>query len=258
MTHPRPRPGFRPILVQVHKIWSVSAQNQARDDRQVIGRPRRQRTVVDPRLDQLPFRRSDDPVEPGDRLAGGNIAIALLGNTIATGAGLVVLITIFGPLSGAHFNPVVSLLFAARRELPWSYAGAYIAVQVIGAILGAWLAHAMFAEPILQVSHKLRDGWPQGLSEAVATFGLVATILGSLRFRPDATPMMVGLYITAAYWFTASTSFANPAVTLARSLSDTFAGIAPASAPLFIASQLTGTVVAACIFGWLLKGRSAA
>ena len=194
----------------------------------------------------------------GDRLAGGNIAIALLGNTIATGAGLVVLITIFGPLSGAHFNPVVSLLFAARRELPWSYAGAYIAVQVIGAILGAWLAHAMFAEPILQVSHKLRDGWPQGLSEAVATFGLVATILGSLRFRPDATPMMVGLYITAAYWFTASTSFANPAVTLARSLSDTFAGIAPASAPLFIASQLTGTVVAACIFGWLLKGRSAA
>lgn len=194
----------------------------------------------------------------GDRLAGGNIAIALLGNTMATGAGLVVLITIFGPLSGAHFNPVVSLLFAARRELPWSYAGAYIAVQVIGAILGVWLAHAMFAEPILQVSHKLRDGWPQGLSEAIATFGLVATILGSLRFRPDATPMMVGLYITAAYWFTASTSFANPAVTLARSLSDTFAGIAPASAPLFIASQLTGTVVAACIFGWLLKGRSAA
>ena len=194
----------------------------------------------------------------GDRLASGNIAIALLGNTMATGAGLVVLITIFGPLSGAHFNPVVSLLFAARRELPWSYAGAYITVQVIGAILGVWLAHAMFAEPILQVSHKLRDGWPQGLSEAVATFGLVATILGSLRFRPDATPMMVGLYITAAYWFTASTSFANPAVTLARSLSDTFAGIAPASAPLFIASQLTGTVVAACIFGWHLKGRSPA
>lgn len=191
----------------------------------------------------------------GDRLASGNVAIALLGNTIATGAGLVVLITIFGPLSGAHFNPLVSLMFAARRELSWPNAAAYIVVQIAGAILGVWLAHAMFAEPILQVSTKLREGWSQGLSEGVATFGLIATILGSLRFRPDATPMMVGLYITSAYWFTASTSFANPAVTIARSLSDTFAGIAPASAPQFIAAQLIGAAVASALFGWLLKGR---
>lgn len=193
----------------------------------------------------------------GEQLAGGNVAIALLGNTLATGAGLVVLITIFGPLSGAHFNPAVSLLFAARRELPWSHAAAYIGAQVFGAVLGVWLAHAMFAEPIFQISTKLRAGWPQGLSEAVATFGLIGTILGSLRFRPDATPMMVGLYITAAYWFTASTSFANPAVTIARSMSNTFAGIAPASAPLFIAGQLAGAVIATSLFGWLLKWRSA-
>jgi glycerol uptake facilitator-like aquaporin len=193
----------------------------------------------------------------GDRLAAGNVALALLGNTIATGAGLVVLITIFGPLSGAHFNPVVSLMFAARRELSWSAAAAYIVVQIVGAILGVWLAHAMFAEPILQVSTKMREGWPQGLSEAVATFGLIATILGSLRFRSEATPMMVGLYITAAYWFTASTSFANPAVTIARSMSDTFAGIAPASAPQFIIAQLIGTAFAVVLFGWLLKGRTA-
>jgi glycerol uptake facilitator-like aquaporin len=189
----------------------------------------------------------------GERLAAGNVAIALLGNTLATGAGLVVLITIFGPLSGAHFNPVVSLLFAARRELSWSHAIAYVVAQVIGAILGVWLAHAMFAEPIIQFSTKLRTGLSQGLSEAVATFGLIATILGSLRFRPAATPMLVGLYITAAYWFTASTSFANPAVTIARSMSDTFAGIAPASVPLFIICQIAGTAIAAGLFGWLLQ-----
>jgi glycerol uptake facilitator-like aquaporin len=193
----------------------------------------------------------------GERLAGGNVAIALLGNTIATGAGLVVLITIFGPLSGAHFNPVVSLMFAMRRELSWPNAFAYVVVQVIGAILGVWLAHAMFAEPLFQVSTKLREGWSQGLAEGVATFGLSATILGSLRFRPDVTPVMVGLYITAAYWFTASTSFANPAVTVARSLSDTFAGIAPTSAPLFIICQLAGAAVSAALFGWLLKERTA-
>ena len=192
----------------------------------------------------------------GDRLAGGNVAIALLGNTIATGAGLVVLITIFGPLSGAHFNPAVTLMFALRGEVSWSDAIAYIVFQIVGAILGVWLAHAMFAEPILQVSTKLRDGWSQGLAEGVATFGLIGTILGSLRFRADATPFMVGLYITAAYWFTASTSFANPAVTVARSLSDTFAGIAPASAPLFIICQLAGAAIAATLFGWLLKERS--
>lgn len=189
----------------------------------------------------------------GERLAGGNVAIALLGNTIATGAGLVVLITIFGPLSGAHFNPVVSLMFALRRELSWPNAAAYVFAQVIGAILGAWLAHAMFAEPLFQISTKLRDGWSQGLAEAVATFGLIVTILGSLRFRPEATPCMVGLYITAAYWFTASTSFANPAVTLARSLSNTFAGIAPASAPLFIICQFAGAAIAVPLFGWLLQ-----
>ena len=192
----------------------------------------------------------------GARLAGGNAAIALLGNTLATGAGLTVLITIFGPLSGAHFNPLVSLLFALRRELSWRDAAAYIAVQLTGAILGVWLAHAMFAEPLFQISGKLRQGWPQGLAEAVATFGLIGTILGALRFRPDATPVMVGLYITAAYWFTASTSFANPAVTIARSLSDTFAGIAPASAPLFIVGQVAGACMAAALFGWLLQERS--
>lgn len=192
----------------------------------------------------------------GERLSGGNIAIALLGNTIATGAGLVVLIAIFGPLSGAHFNPAVSLIFALRRELAWRDAAAYIAVQLTGAILGVWLAHVMFAEPLLQISAKLRDGWPQGLSEAIATFGLIGTILGSIKFRPDATPMLVGLYIAAAYWFTASTSFANPAVTVARSLSDTFAGIAPSSAPLFIAGQLAGAFFAAALFGWLFKERT--
>jgi glycerol uptake facilitator-like aquaporin len=192
----------------------------------------------------------------GESLAGGNIAIALLGNTIATGAGLVVLITIFGPLSGAHFNPAVTVLFAARRELAWTDALAYVLAQVIGAIAGAWLAHAMFGEPVLQISTKLRAGWSQGLSEAVATFGLVATILGSLRFRRDATPFMVGLYITAAYWFTASTSFANPAVTVARSLSNTFAGIAPVSAPLFIVCQMAGMTLAGWLFSWLLKERA--
>ncbi len=192
----------------------------------------------------------------GERLAGGNVAIALLGNTLATGAALVVLITVFGPISGAHFNPAVSLVFALRRELGWLDAAAYLAAQLIGAILGVWAAHAMFEEPIWQVSTHLRDGPAQAFSEAVATFGLIAAILGSVRFRPDATPVIVGLYITAAYWFTASTSFANPAVTVARSLSDTFAGIAPSSAPAFIGAQIVGAVVAWAVFGWLLKARA--
>lgn len=192
----------------------------------------------------------------GDRLAGGNDAIALLGNTLSTGAGLVVLITVFGPISGAHFNPAVTLVFALRRELGWGTAAAYLAVQVVGAVLGVWAAHAMFGEAILQTSAKLRDGPAQMWSEAIATFGLIATILGSVRFRPDFTPAAVGLYITSAYWFTASTSFANPAVTVARALSDTFAGIAPGSAPGFILAQLVGAVVAWLVFGWLLKERT--
>ena len=194
----------------------------------------------------------------GQRLAGGNDAIALLGNTLATGTGLVVLITILGPISGAHFNPAVTLAFALRSEIGWSLAVAYVVVQVIAGIAGVWLAHAMFAEPILQISSKLRSGPSQGLAEFVATFGLVGAILGSLRFRPDATPWIVGLYITSAYWFTASTSFANPAVTIARSFSDTFAGIAPASAPQFIAAQLIGAVAATAAFGWLLRAPAAA
>jgi len=194
----------------------------------------------------------------GERLPGGNVALALLGNTLATGAGLMVLITVFGPISGAHFNPAVTLAFALRRELPWRLAAAYVAVQLSGAVAGVFMAHAMFAEPILQVSTKLRDGPAQAFSEAVATFGLLGTIFGTLRFRPDFTPVAVGLYITAAYWFTASTSFANPAVTVARSLSNTFAGIAPASAPLFIAGQAVGATVAVITFSWLLGRRPTA
>jgi len=189
----------------------------------------------------------------GERLAGGNAAIALLGNTLATGAALVVLIAVFGPISGAHFNPAVTLVFAVKREIGPGAALAYVVVQIIGAVLGVWLAHLMFAEPVLQVSTKLRAGPAQGFSEFVATFGLIAAILGTLRFRPAFTPMAVGLYIAAAYWFTASTSFANPAVTVARSLSNTFAGIAPVSAPLFIAAQVAGALAAVATFGWLLK-----
>ena len=189
----------------------------------------------------------------GERLSAGNDAVALLGNTIATGAGLVVLIHIFGPVSGAHFNPAVTLVMLIRGQADWRTAMLYVAAQFIGAVMGVWLAHAMFAEPILQISTRLRDGHSQALAEAVATFGLIGTILGTQRSRPEFTPVAVGLYITAAYWFTASTSFANPAVTVARSLSDTFAGIAPASAPLFILGQLVGAVAAAGFFAWLFR-----
>jgi glycerol uptake facilitator-like aquaporin len=189
----------------------------------------------------------------GERLAGGNTAIALLANAIATGAGVVVLITILGPVSGAHFNPVVTLAFGLRRQISWPLAAGYGLAQLIGAIAGVWLAHAMFGEPIWQISAKLRDGSGQALAEIVATFGLLITILGSIRFRPEATPLMVGLYITSAYWFTASTSFANPAVTLARALSDTFAGIAPASVPAFIAAELAGALAGVAAFSWLTK-----
>lgn len=189
----------------------------------------------------------------GARLAGGNDAIALLANTIATGAGLVVLILMFGPVSGGHFNPAVTLVMAIRRAIGARAAALYIAAQGVGAVLGVWLAHAMFAEPLWQVSARLRDGPSQGLSEFVATFGLIGTILATGRSRPDATPVAVGLYITAAYWFTASTSFANPAVTIARSLSNTFAGIAPASVSLFIVGEVAGALAAMLFFGWLFK-----
>ena len=181
--------------------------------------------------------------------------MALLGNTVATGAALVVLVTILGPLSGAHFNPAVTLVFALKREIVPGLALAYAGVQVVGAVAGVYLAHLMFAEPVLQVSAKLRDGPAQALSEFVATFGLIGTILGCLKFRPDITPAAVGLYITAAYWFTASTSFANPAVTLARSLSNTFAGIAPSSVPWFLVAQFAGAGAGAALFSWLFTER---
>ncbi len=187
----------------------------------------------------------------GERLAGGNVAIALLANTLATGAALTVLISIFAPISGAHFNPVVTLVFMARRETKVTDGVAMIAVQVVCAVLGVYAAHLMFAMPVFEVSTKLRDGSAQAFSEFVATFGLIATILGAVRFRPSHIAPLVGLYIAAAYWFTASTSFANPAVTLARSLTDTFAGIAPSSAPAFIAAQMAGGLAAYLVFGWL-------
>ena len=185
------------------------------------------------------------------RLAGGNVAVALLCNTIATGAALTVLILIFGPLSGAHFNPVVSASFATRGELPWSDCAFYILAQLIGGIAGVWLAHFMFDLEPLQLSHTVRTGPGQWLSEGVATFGLLLTIFGCLASAPASVPFAVGLYITAAYWFTASTSFANPAVTIARSLSDTFAGIAPADAPAFIVAQVIGALAALALSRWL-------
>lgn len=188
-----------------------------------------------------------------ERLAGGNVAIALLGNTLATGAMLVVLITTLGPISGAHFNPAVTLIIAIRREQKAVPAIAYVAAQIIGAVAGVWLAHVLFGESILQVSQKVRSGPAQWLSEGVAAFGLMLTILATHKARHDFVPVAVGLYITAAYWFTASTSFANPAVTLARSLSDTFAGIRPVDAPAFILAQIAGALLALAVCTWLLK-----
>ena len=185
------------------------------------------------------------------RLAGGNLALALLGNTLPTGAILVVLILIFGPVSGAHFNPVVSLAFALRRELPWPDAAAYIAAQAIGAVVGVWAAHLMFELPVWQFSTTVRTGPGQWFAEFVASFGLLLTIFGCAARAPAAVAYAVGLYITAAYWFTASTSFANPAVTVARSLSDTFAGIAPVDAPAFILAQVIGGALAVVVGGWL-------
>ncbi|MGB6792668.1 MAG: MIP/aquaporin family protein, partial [Pseudolabrys sp.] len=182
-----------------------------------------------------------------EQLAGGNQAIALLGNTIPTGAILVVLITILGPVSGAHFNPAVTLVFATRGETPWSEVVPYIVVQCVGAILGTVLAHLIFDLAPLAIGIKARSGPSQWLAEAVATFTLVLTILGGLRYSPSAIPWLVGLVITAAYWFTASTSFANPAVTLARGFTTTFAGIAMNHVPAFIIAQLIGAAVAAVV-----------
>tara|TARA_B100000676_G_scaffold65145_1_gene64864 strand:- start:311 stop:976 length:666 start_codon:yes stop_codon:yes gene_type:complete len=189
----------------------------------------------------------------GEALAGGNVAIALLGNTIATGAMLVVLIWVFGPISGAHFNPAVTIAFALRGEISPRDSASYILVQVLGGLVGMIVAHLMFDLSLLQESTKVRTGLGQWAAEGVATLGLVATILGCLRARPDAVAMAVGLYITAGYWFTASTSFANPAVTVARSFTDTFSGIQPGDAPAFIGMQFAGAVLAVLVMRWLWR-----
>src|SRR5215468_12449101 len=188
----------------------------------------------------------------GERLCGGNVAIALLANTMATGAALVALILTFGPISGAHFNPAVTLADASQGGVPWSDVPAYIVAQVIGAFAGVAAAHTMFELPVFFASQHVRSGTAQAFSEFVATFGLLAVIWGCARLRTSAVPFGVAAYITAAYWFTASTSFANPAVTLARSATDTFAGIRPADAPAFIIAQLLGAAAATALFRWLV------
>lgn len=187
----------------------------------------------------------------GERLAGGNVALALLANSLATGAALVALIHAFGPISGAHFNPVVTLAFATRSALSWKQAGGYLFAQVAGAFAGVAVAHLMFGEAVFSASGHARSGPAQWLSEGIATFGLLAVILGCVRHRPAAVPYSVGAYITAAYWFTASTAFANPVVTLARAASDTFAGIRPDDAPGFVLAQLVGAAVAIMLWHWL-------
>lgn len=188
----------------------------------------------------------------GERLAGGNVAIALLANSLATGAALVALILTFGPVSGAHFNPAVSLADAWQRGMAWREAPGYIIAQILGAYVGVISAHAMFALPLLSVSRHTRSGRPQAFSEFIATFGLLSVIWGCSRLRTSVVPFAVGAYITAAYWFTASTSFANPAVTLARAASDTFSGICPADVPGFVAAQLVGAAAATALFSWLV------
>jgi len=192
------------------------------------------------------------------KLAGGNVALVLLCNTIPTGAILAVLILIFGPISGAHFNPAVSLAFSIRGELRLPMAVAYIVAQIVGAVAGVWVAHLMFGLPLLQISMTQRSGTGQWLAEAVATFGLLLTIFGCAARMPGAIPYAVGLYITSAYWFTASTSFANPAVTIARSLSDTFAGIEPSGVTAFIVAQFVGMLAAVAIAGWLWREKKSA
>ena len=188
-----------------------------------------------------------------ETLSGGNAAIALLGNTIPTGAILVVLIVLFGPLSGAHFNPAVTVAFLLRREIAVGVAVLFIITQIIGGLLGTWSAHLMFEQELIQVSSKLRTGPAQWFAELVATFGLLMAIFGALRWRPEFVPYSVGLYITAAYWFTASTSFANPAVTVSRSFTDTFSGIQPGDAPAFIGMQFAGAMLAVLVMRWLWR-----
>ncbi len=194
----------------------------------------------------------------GERLAGGNVAVALLANTLATGAGLVALILTFGPISGAHFNPVVTLADAWMGGLRWRHVPVYLGAQVAGAFGGVIAAHVMFGEPLLSASRHVRSGPAQLVSEFIATFGLLAVIWGCVRSRPSAVPFAVGAYITAAYWFTSSTSFANPAVTLARAATDTFAGIRPIDAPGFIAAQLAGAAAATALFKWLVPPAASA
>lgn len=186
-----------------------------------------------------------------ERLANGNVALALLANTISTGAVLVALILTFGPISGAHFNPVVTLADAMEGGLPWSHGSGYVIAQILGGLAGTVTAHLMFGLPSISISHHVRSGSSQLLSEFVATFGLLSVIWGCSRHRSSAVPVAVGAYITAAYWFTASTSFANPAVTIARSLSDTFAGIRPSDVPLFVVAQVFGAFAATRLFRWL-------
>jgi glycerol uptake facilitator-like aquaporin len=188
-----------------------------------------------------------------EKLAGGNVALALLCNTIPTGAILVVIILMLGPISGAHFNPAVTFAFLLRGEIGAATALGFVLAQAAGGLCGTWLAHVMFEVPLWMLGATARTGAGQWVGEIVATFGLVATILACIRFRKEALPYAVGLYITSAYWFTSSTSFANPAVTLARSFSDTFAGIQPVDAPAFVVAQLAGAALAVPVFGWLLR-----
>ncbi len=189
----------------------------------------------------------------GEKLAGGNVALALLGNTLPTGAILVVLILALGPISGAHFNPAVSLVMGLRKEHPWRELLPYAAAQIVGGCIGTVVAHGMFEMPLFEFAIKARSGAAQWFAEFVATFGLIVTILAVSRFRNEAVPVAVGLYITAAYWFTASTSFANPAVTIARALTDSFAGIAPGDVPMFIVAQLGGALAGLGVMHWFFR-----
>lgn len=191
-----------------------------------------------------------------EALAGGNVAVALLGNTLATAAMLFVLVTMLGPVSGAHFNPAVTLVFALRRALSWREAGLFVAAQLAGGFIGVMIAHGMFDLPLLQTGVKIRTGPGQWLGEGVATFALVLTILGTIRHRPQWVPLAVACVITAGYWFTSSTSFANPAITLARAMTDSFSGIRPADVPGFVMAQFAGALLAAATGGWLFGDRS--